>query len=547
MKGVALGLCQWKDSLLWYQGKIWIPNDEGIRTALIAKHDDPPEAGHRGTAKTTKLINRRYYWPNIREDIKRFIKNYDTCQRTKGVRHAPYGLLQSNEATDRPWKSIAMDFITDLPKSEGHDTIMVVIHQLTKMSHFIPCSKDLDAGQFANLFMKEIVRLQGQPHDIITDRGKLFTSELWKETTGKVGIEGRLSTAFHPPTDGQTERSNTILEQYLRAYIKYQQDDSCAYLPFAKFAYNNGYQETIKNTPFFANYGTLPEYEMIGHLIQGKQTKPEEMTQLHELLRNEMVAAQLPQNESDDPHRKADPNLQSRDMVSVLPSNIKTTRPSKKLDYRKIGRFKILAKIGPRAYKLALPPSMAIHNTFHISFLEPYQDNGFRSQIKEPSAPIQIEGEDEYELDDIIDSRLHYNELQYPAKWKGYSLEDDKVWYPAENFNNAEHAVQRFQRRYPRKPGVDTRQDQQIVLRTSPRRQARTTLGHPRERRPADRSQRYHHQPRILGLPKARGAPRLHELDGLRGGWMSNPSLRKTMVRLVPTIHKEIQQTKSRP
>jgi len=236
MKGIALGLCQWKNGLLWYQGKIWTPKDEGIRTTLIAKHHEPPQAGHGGTAKTTELISRRYYWPQIREDITRFIKNCDTCQRTKVVRHAPYGLLQSKEAPDRPCKSLAMDFITDLPESEGYDTILVVIDRLTKMSHFIPCSKDLDARQFANLSMREIVRLHGLPHDIITDRGTLFTSDLWKETTGKLGIERRLSTAFHPQRDGQTERTNAILEQYLWAYINYQQDDWCGYLPLAEFA-----------------------------------------------------------------------------------------------------------------------------------------------------------------------------------------------------------------------------------------------------------------------------------------------------------------------
>jgi len=128
---------------------------------------------------------------------------------------------------------------------------------------------------------------------------------------------------------------------------------------------------------------------------------------------------------------------------------------------------------------------MAIHNTFHISLLEPYQDNRFPSQIKEPPPPIGIEGGDEFELDEIIDSRLHYNKLQYQAKWKGYSPEHDKVWYPAENFNNAEHTVQRFHRRYPGKPGMDTRHDQLIVLRTPPHHQTRTTLAHPRERRPA--------------------------------------------------------------
>jgi len=222
MKGIALGLCQWKDGLVWYQGKIWIPNNEGIRTALIVKHHDPPQAGHGGTAKTTALINQRYYRLKIREDIKRFIKNCDRCQKTKVVRHAPYGLLQSNKAPNRPWKSIGMDFIRDLPKSDGYDTILVVIDRLTKMTHFIPCSKGLDARQFANHFMQEMVRLHRLPHDIITDRGILFTSDLWKEATGKLGIERRRSTAFHPQMVGQTERTNAILEQYLRPYINYQ-------------------------------------------------------------------------------------------------------------------------------------------------------------------------------------------------------------------------------------------------------------------------------------------------------------------------------------
>jgi len=191
------------------------------------------------------------------------------------VRHASYGLLQSNEAPDRPSKSIAMEFITDLPKPEEYDTILVVIDQLTKMSHVVPCSKDLDARQFANFFMKEIVRLHRPSHDILTDWEALCISGLWKEPTGKLEIESRLRMAFNPQTDGQTEWTTAILQQYLRAYIHYQQDDWCGYLLLAEFAYNNGYQETIKNTPFFANYGINPEYEMIGLLIQGPQTKLE--------------------------------------------------------------------------------------------------------------------------------------------------------------------------------------------------------------------------------------------------------------------------------
>jgi len=163
-------------------------------------------------------------------------------------------------------------------------------------------------------------------------------------------------------------------------------------------------------------------------------------------------------------------------MVWLLLRNIKTSRPSKKLDYKKIEPFNILAKIRTSAYKLALQPSMAIDNTFHISLLEPYQGNGFPSHIKEPPPPIEIRGEDQYELEEIIDSRLDYKKLQSRAKWKGYSPEHDKVWYPTENCNHAEHTVQRFHLCYPGKPGVDTRHDQQIVLRTSPHSETRTTL-----------------------------------------------------------------------
>ena len=124
--------------------------------------------------------------------------------------------------------------------------------------------------------------------------------------------------------------------------------------------------------------------------MQGEKSKPEETPQLYEWLQNEMGAAQLWQKEYYDQHRKPDPNLQSGDMVCLLPRNIKTTRPSKKLDYKTIGPFRILEKIGTSAYKLALPPSMAIHNTFHISLLEPYQDNRLPSQIQELPPPIEI-------------------------------------------------------------------------------------------------------------------------------------------------------------
>ena len=181
-------MCQWKDEHLSYGEKIWIPEDEGVRTTIISQCLDSSLAGHGGTAKTTELVSWQYYWPKMRETIKRYVKNSETCQQSKAVWHALYGLLQPNEVPDQPWRSIAIDFITDLPESDGYDTILVVIDRLTKMSHFISCKKDLDARQFTTLFMQHIARLHAISRDIITNRGSLFTVGLWKQITEKLGI-----------------------------------------------------------------------------------------------------------------------------------------------------------------------------------------------------------------------------------------------------------------------------------------------------------------------------------------------------------------------
>ena len=162
-----------------------------------------------------------------------------------------------------------------------------------------------------------------------------------------------------------------------------------------EFAYNNGYQETIKTTPYYANNRINPENQLITNMITEKMTSANGMKELHDTLQAEMVTAQLRHKENYHRHRKSYLNLKSGDIVWFLPDKVRTTRPSKKLDYKKIGLFKILARIGTSNYKLAFPPSMRIHNTIHISLLESYHDNQFPFQIQEPPPSLQIEGENE--------------------------------------------------------------------------------------------------------------------------------------------------------
>ena len=156
------------------------------------------------------------------------------------------------------------------------------------------------------------------------------------------------------------------------------------------------------------------------------------MENLHQTLPEEITTAQLRRKENYDKHRKPDPNLKSGDIVWFLPRNVKTRITSKRLDYNKMGPFKLIRKVGTSSYKLDLPASMTIHNTLHISLLELYEDNKFPSQISTPPPPIEIDGEPEYELEEIIHSRPHRDKLRYRARWTGYSPEEHKTWYPAQ-------------------------------------------------------------------------------------------------------------------
>ena len=154
---------------------------------------------------------------------------------------------------DRPWASISLNFITDLPTTRGFDSVLVVLDGFTKMAHFIPCSKEISGNANAELFLTHIVRLHGFLDDVISDRGPQFLSHFWRRLIEILGTVTKLSTAHHPQTNGQTERVNQVLEQYLRPVISYQQDDWLTFLPMAEFAYNNSCYTSTSVTPFFAN------------------------------------------------------------------------------------------------------------------------------------------------------------------------------------------------------------------------------------------------------------------------------------------------------
>ena len=215
-----------QDGILYHQGRILIPpTAAALILKILRQYHDSPLAGHYGVARTQALVGQYFKWQGLATAVEAYVKSCDACQRNKVVRHASYRLLNPLPIPDKPWSSVSLDWITDLPPSHYHDAILVVVDRLTKQAIFIPTTKSMPAPDVAALFLQHVVRVHGVPSTLVSDRDPIFTSHFWGRLLELLGIHANRSSAFHPQTDGQTERLNSVLEQYLRMYCDYQQTD----------------------------------------------------------------------------------------------------------------------------------------------------------------------------------------------------------------------------------------------------------------------------------------------------------------------------------
>ncbi|GJP83868.1 hypothetical protein CLOP_g13969 [Closterium sp. NIES-67] len=201
---------------------------------------------------------RNYYWPNMADDVRKYVSSCTICQIMKSSHQRAAGLLQPLDPPERPWQHVTMDYVTGLPADpSGNDAILVVVDRLTKMAHFIACQQTITAEQTAQLFIANVIRLHGLPSAIISDRDPKFTSNFWRHLWDQFGTKLQFSSAYHPQTDGQTERVNQTMEQLIRTTCT---DPSTweKSLPLLEFAYNNATSATTNHSPFFLNYGQDP-------------------------------------------------------------------------------------------------------------------------------------------------------------------------------------------------------------------------------------------------------------------------------------------------
>jgi hypothetical protein len=448
--------------MLLFNNRVYIPQNTKIKLDILNLFHDSPVSGHPGRAKTLELVSRQFFWPGIRRFVNRYVFNCPICRRSKPSRQEPSGHLLPLNVPERPWSSISMDFITGLPVSDGHNAILVVVDRFSKMSHFIPCFDTITAKELSLLFLQHVFRLHGLPKDIVSDRGPVFTSKFWQELLKQFNVKSNLSTAFHPQTDGQTERINSVLEQYLRIYVNYQQDNWSSLLPFAEFSYNNAEQSSTQKSPFFSNYGYHPSlhFNQVTSSVPASDDMIQQLHALHEEIKSEVSLAQQQQALYYNQHRRPTPDYKINDSVFISARNISTLRPSKKLDHKQLGPFKIIGKIGSHAYRLDLPDSMKIHPVFHVSLLSPASNSNlpdFPERRIQPPPPIEVKGQEEWVVREILDSRRYgrSRKLQYLVAWEGFPDPSDNSWEPASNLeaNGFENShVREFHAKYPRKP-----------------------------------------------------------------------------------------------
>ena len=457
------------EGLLRHNNRLYIPCDQGLREELINNCHDDPLAGHFGAAKTQELLSRKYYWNGMTDEVAEYVKSCDVCQRTKSPRHRPYGQLGSLPVTNKPWKELSMDFVTGLPPSKYrgkvYDAILVVVDRFTKMVRYLPTTTTIDAAELAELFYAEIVCRYGTPAGVVSDRGSLFTSAYWSAICYHAKIKRRLSTAFHPQTDGQTERQNQVLEHYLRTFTNAKQSNWSSLLPMAEFAYMNSWHSSIGTTPFFLMYGYHPEinWEIEDDSIEGEVPAANEKIRSMQALRDETAERLRRANDSQAKHYNKlhkEQTYKVGDLVMLATKNLKQKRPSKKLSHKFIGPFRIVDKVGAQAYRLLLPSTFRIHNTFHVSLLEPYRlrDCADASEVF-MQAPELIDDEELWEVEEIVDKVKNKQGVWFKVKWTGWG-EVYNQWLPDKELDGARELVHDFEQSRSRREAIEPVQEE---------------------------------------------------------------------------------------
>ncbi|GJR92679.1 putative reverse transcriptase domain-containing protein [Tanacetum coccineum] len=399
LRGLERHFEQRADGEIYFFDRIWIPSIGDVRKLIMDEAHTSRYSVHPGADKMYYDLRDLYWWPGMKRDIAEYVSRCLTCSKIKAEHQKPSGLLQQPEIPEWKWEKLAMDFITKLPKSSsGYDTIWVIVDRLTKSAHFLPIREDYKTEKLAKIYVNEIVARHGVPVSIISDRDGRFTSHLWQALQEALGTRLDMSTAYHPQTDGQSERTIQTLEDMLRACVMDFGGSWDTHLPLIEFSYNNSYHTSIKCAPFEALYGRkcrspviwteVGESQLIGPEIVQETT--EKIFQIKERLK---TARSRQKSYADKRRKPLEFEVGDRVLLKVSPwKGVVRFGKKGKLAPRYVGPFEIIERVGPVAYRLKLPQELScVHDTFHVSNL--------KKCLAEPDVQVPL---DEIEIDENL-------------------------------------------------------------------------------------------------------------------------------------------------
>lgn len=439
---------------LW---RICVPSAPAFRSHVLYRCHDHITAGHRGQKKTYLALVRQYYWPGMRDYCTAYVESCVACRASKALKQRPAGLLQPLVIPSRRWGEVCLDFITDLPVTQqGNDSVLVLVDRLSKMAHFLATRKSLTADETVELLADRLIRYHGFPDVLVSDRDPRFTSEVWTQLCKRFDIKRALSSAYHPQSDGQTERLNQTLEQMLRTYIQADERAWERLLPALELAYNCTSHSSTEHSPFELMIGENPvtaeNIDVIGDLAP---TLSPPMTKLFRQLCDRAqshIQRALWRQKTYADSRRRDAEFQVGDLVWLSSRHLPPVNACSKFEPRFRGPFKVVEKIGRAAYRLALPSIYSCHDVFHVSLLVKDRPRDPAMISKEaavgwlPIADAEGKPTDIYEVDYIMEQRGEGDDALYLVKWRGMA-EDRATWEPASNLTGCERALKAFKRK----------------------------------------------------------------------------------------------------
>ena len=346
------------------------------KTILIESFHSSAWGGHSGVPVTYMRLKQCFAWAGMKTAVKNFVQSCLVCQQAKVDRSKSPGLLQPIPVPDSAWQVISMDFVEGLPLSNSYNCVLVVVDLLTKYGHFIPLRHPFTAVSVAKSFFHIVYRLHGLPGAIILDRDKIFTSRFWNELFKLADVSLCRSTAYHPQSDGQTERLNQCMETYLCCFVHATPSKWSDWLSSAEFWYNTCYHSAIGRSPFEALYGYSPRLLAVDptaavqpevHSWVSDRGWMDQLLQQHLHRAKQRMKKQADQKRSERSFAVGDLvflKLQPYVQSSLAP------RSHQKLAFRFFGPFRISDRVGSVAYRLELPAHASIHPVFHVSQLK---------------------------------------------------------------------------------------------------------------------------------------------------------------------------------